>query len=124
MRARLGGILHSHVTMLRSALFELRRLKLVEEVDVQVRLVPFAPQMKLYILNNRVVLQGFYIPEEGTATLPDGEEIATYDAYGTGATLYPFRASADSTPEQAGVVRAARKFFNATWENLATRAAF
>ncbi|MEU2464345.1 GntR family transcriptional regulator [Streptomyces sp. NPDC012486] len=124
VRARLGGILHSHVTMLRSALFELRRLKLVEEVDVQVRLVPFAPQMKLYILNNRVVLQGFYIPEEGTATLPDGEEIATYDAYGTGATLYPFRASADSTPEQAGVVRAARKFFTATWENLATRAAF
>ncbi|WP_329039560.1 GntR family transcriptional regulator [Streptomyces sp. NBC_00178] len=124
VRARLGGILHSHVTMLRSALYELRRLKLVEEVDVQVRLVPFSPQMKLYILNNRVVLQGFYIPEEGTATLPDGEDVATYDAYGTGATLYPFRASADSTPEQAGVVRAARKFFDATWDNLATKAPF
>ncbi|MFE3515375.1 GntR family transcriptional regulator [Streptomyces sp. NPDC059166] len=124
VRARLGGILHSHVTMLRNALFELRRLKLVEEVDVQVRLVPFSPQMKLYILNNRVVLQGFYIPEEGIATLPDGEEVATYDAFGTGATLYPFRAAADSTPEQAGVVRAARKFFDATWENLATRATF
>jgi DNA-binding transcriptional ArsR family regulator len=121
VRERLGGILRSHVTMLRSALYELRRLRLVEEVDVEVRLVPFAPQMKLYILNNRVVLQGFYIPEEGTATLADGEEVATYDAYGTGATLYPFRASADSTPEQAGVVRAARKFFDATWDNLATK---
>ncbi|MEV2247616.1 hypothetical protein [Streptomyces sp. NPDC049970] len=64
------------------------------------------------------------IPEEGTATLPDGEDVATYDAYGTGATLYPFRASADSTPEQAGVVRAARKFFDATWDNLATKAPF
>ncbi|MEU8709290.1 GntR family transcriptional regulator [Streptomyces sp. NPDC048565] len=124
VRARLGGILHSHVTMLRSALFELRRLKLVEEVDVQVRLVPFAPQVKLYILNNRVVLQGFYIPEKGTATLPDGEEVETFDAYGTGATLYPFRASADSTPEQVGVVRATRKFFNATWDNLSTKALF
>ncbi|MEU9359365.1 winged helix-turn-helix domain-containing protein [Streptomyces sp. NPDC048301] len=124
VRARLGGILHSHVTMLRSALFELRRLGLVKEVVVQVRLVPFSPQVKLYILNNRVVLQGFYIPEEGIATLPDGEEVATYDAYGTGATLFPFRASADSTPEQAGVVRAVRRFFDATWDNLATKAAF
>ncbi|MEU9061132.1 GntR family transcriptional regulator [Streptomyces sp. NPDC048430] len=124
VRQRLGGILRSHVTMLRSALYELRRLKLVDEVSVQVRMVPFAPQMKLYILNNRVVLQGFYIPEEGTATLEDGEEVATYDAYGTGATLYPFRASADSTPEQAGVVRAARKFFDATWDNLATKVTF
>ncbi|MFE2057516.1 hypothetical protein [Streptomyces sp. NPDC059446] len=124
VRARLDWTLHSHVTMLRSALFELRRLKLVEKVDVQVRLVPFAPQLKLYILNNQVVLQGFYIPEEGAATLADGEEVVTYDAYGTGATLYPFRATADSTPEQVGVVRAARKFFNVTWENLATDAAF
>ncbi|MEU5657373.1 GntR family transcriptional regulator [Streptomyces sp. NPDC047737] len=124
VRQRLGGILRSHVTMLRSALYELRRLKLVEEVAVQVRVVPFAPQMKLYILNNRVVLQGFYVPEEGTATLEDGEEVATYDAYGTGATLYPFRASADSTPEQAGVVRAAKKFFDANWENLATKVTF
>ncbi|MEV6261227.1 winged helix-turn-helix domain-containing protein [Streptomyces sp. NPDC051784] len=124
VRARLGGILHSHVTMLRNALFELRRLRLVEEVDVQVRLVPFSPQVKLYILNNRVVLQGFYIPEEGVATLPDGEEVATYDAYGTGATLYPFRASADSTPEQAGVVRAARMFFDANWDALAAPADF
>ncbi|MET7369362.1 GntR family transcriptional regulator [Streptomyces sp. NPDC005566] len=124
VRERLGGILRSHVTMMRSALFELRRLKLVEEVDVQVRLVPFAPQLKLYILNNRVVLQGFYIPEEGTVALPDGEDVATYDAYGTGATLYPFRASADSTPEQAGVVRTARKFFDATWDNLATKIPF
>ncbi|MFJ8888036.1 GntR family transcriptional regulator [Streptomyces sp. NPDC102402] len=124
VRERLGGILLSHVTMLRSALYELRRLKLVEEVDVQVRLVPFSPQMKLYILNNRVVLQGFYIPEEGTATLADGEDVATYDAYGTGATLYPFRASADSTPQQAGVVRAAGQFFDATWDNLATKATF
>lgn len=124
VRARLGGILHSHVTVLRSALYELRRLRLVPKVDVQVRLVPFAPQVKLYILNNRLALQGYYIPEEGTATLADGEEVATYDAYGTGATLYPFRASADSTPEQAGVVRAARQFFDATWNNLATKATF
>lgn len=121
VRARLSGILHSHVTMLRSALVELRRPGLVEEVDVQVRLVPFAPQVKLYILNNQVVLQGFYIPEKGTATLRDGGKVETFDAYGTGATLYPYRASADSTPEQVGVVRAARKFFNATWDNLATR---
>ncbi|MET7547655.1 hypothetical protein ABZS94_17980 [Streptomyces sp. NPDC005500] len=85
---RLKGILQSHATMLREALFELRYQGFVPEVDVEVRLVPFAPQMKLYILNRRLALQGFYVTEEGTIPLPpDREEVAIYDAYGTGATL-------------------------------------
>jgi hypothetical protein len=88
--------------------------------------VAFAPQFKLYILNRRLALQGFYAPEEGTIILPsDGEEVAIFDAYGTGgATLFPFRAAADSTPEQAGIVHVAQHFFDSTWNSLATRADF
>ncbi|MFF3359092.1 hypothetical protein ACFYWN_42390 [Streptomyces sp. NPDC002917] len=44
------------------------------EVDVEVRLVPFAPQMKLYILNRRLALQGFYVTEEGAIPLPPDRE--------------------------------------------------
>ncbi|WP_299539555.1 GntR family transcriptional regulator [uncultured Streptomyces sp.] len=124
VRARLGSILHSHVTVLRSALYELRGRDAVPVVDVQVRLVRFSPQLKLYILNNRVVLQGFYVPEAGTAVLADGEAVAALDSYGNGATLYPFRAAADSTPQQVGVVRAARQFFESTWEHLGEKADF
>ncbi|WP_457492770.1 hypothetical protein [Streptomyces sp. P5_D11] len=93
VRRRLQGILQSHATMLREALFELRYQGFVPEVDVEVRLVPFAPQMKLYILNRPLALQGFYVTEEGTIQLPpDREEVAIYDAYGTGATLVLCRA--------------------------------
>ncbi|MGW8802480.1 GntR family transcriptional regulator [Streptomyces sp. NPDC055775] len=125
VRWRLKGILQSHATMLREALFELRYQGFVPEVDVEVRLVPFAPQMKLYILNRRLALQGFYVTEEGTIPLPpDREEVAIYDAYGTGATLFPYRASADSTPDQVGIVRTLQSFFDSNWDKLATRADF
>ena len=125
VRRRLKGILQSHATMLREALFELRYQGFVPEVDVEVRLVPFAPQMKLYILNRRLALQGFYVTEEGTIPLPpDREEVAIYDAYGTGATLFPYRASADATPDQAGIVRTFQAFFDSNWDKLATRADF
>ncbi|MGY5032435.1 GntR family transcriptional regulator [Streptomyces sp. 900116325] len=125
VRRRLKGILQSHATMLREALFELRYQGFVPEVDVEVRLVPFAPQMKLYILNRRLALQGFYVTEEGTIPLPpDREEVAIYDAYGTGATLFPYRASADSTPDQVGIVRTLQSFFDSNWDKLATRADF
>ncbi|MFJ3276541.1 GntR family transcriptional regulator [Streptomyces sp. NPDC086776] len=125
VRRRLKGILQSHATMLREALFELRYQGFVPEVDVEVRLVPFAPQMKLYILNRRLALQGFYVTEEGTILLPpDREEVAIYDAYGTGATLFPYRASADSTPDQVGIVRTFQAFFDSNWDRLATRVDF
>ncbi|MFE4921341.1 GntR family transcriptional regulator [Streptomyces sp. NPDC056661] len=125
VRRRLKGILQSHATMLQEALFELRYQGFVPEVDVEVRLVPFAPQMKLYILNRRLALQGFYVTEEGTIPLPpDREEVAIYDAYGTGATLFPYRASADSTPDQVGIVRTLQSFFDSNWDKLATRADF
>lgn len=85
--------------MLREALFELLYQGFVPEVEVEVRLVPFSPQMKLYILNRRLALQGLYVTEEGTIPLPpDREEVEIFDAYGTGATLFPYRASADATP--------------------------
>ncbi|MFC4608240.1 GntR family transcriptional regulator [Streptomyces maoxianensis] len=124
VRERLRGILQSHATMLRESLFELRNRGFVPEVSVDVRLVAFAPQLELCILNRRLALQGFYAAEEGTIRLPpDGEEVAIFDAYGTGAALFPYRA-ADSAPGQAGILHAAQEFFDSTWKSLATGADF
>lgn len=125
VRERLRGILQSHAIMLRESLYELRNRGFVPEVSVEVRLVPFAPQLKLYILNRRLALQGFYAIEEGTISLPpDGEEATIFDAYGTGATLFPYRAAADSTPEQSGIVHVAQEFFDSHWKYQAKRADF
>lgn len=123
VRQRMRGILTAHATILRESLYELRNRKLVQEVSVEVRLVPFSPQIKLYILNRRLALQGFYPPDLGNVTVaPGGEDVTILDAYGTGATLFPFRAAADSTPDQVGIVRQIQKFFENTWTHQATRA--
>ncbi|MGW1138892.1 GntR family transcriptional regulator [Streptomyces zhihengii] len=123
VRNRMHGILTAHATILRESLYELRNRKLVPEVSVEVRLVPFSPQIKLYILNRRLALQGFYPPDLGNVTVvPGGEEVTILDAYGTGATLFPFRAAGDSTPDQVGIVRQMQKFFENTWTHQATRA--
>jgi DNA-binding transcriptional regulator YhcF (GntR family) len=125
VRRRLRGILQAHASMLSQSLYELRDRGLVSEVSVEVRLVPFAPQLKLYILNRRLALQGFYPPELGTITVPpDSEEVTILDAYGTGATLFPFRAAADSTPEQVGIVRAFQFLFDSMWKHQAKEADF
>lgn len=125
VRERLGKILMSHVSMLGESLYELKKRDAVEEVKVEIGLVAFAPQVKLYILNKRLALQGFYVPEENTVTLSSGsEDVAIYDAYGTGATLFPFRSTADSTPDQVGIVQECRAFFDANWEKLAKKSLF
>jgi Transcriptional regulators len=127
VRDRFTRILQSHATMLRAALYELRSRRLVGHVDVQVRLMPSSPQIKLYILNRRLVLQGFYVPEEGMVALPpDSEDVAVLDTYGTGATLYPFRSRAvvDSAPQQPDIVRGAQEFFDCTWDKITTEADF
>ncbi|MEU3597498.1 winged helix-turn-helix domain-containing protein [Streptomyces sp. NPDC006798] len=114
VRTRLRGILQSHVTLLRSSLYELLDRGFVEEVSVETRLVPFSLQIKLYILNRRLALQGFYPPTEGTVRVPPNYDTVTIlDSYGTGASLFPFR---DSAPEQSGIVQAAQKYFDATWQ--------
>ncbi|MFE0422532.1 GntR family transcriptional regulator [Streptomyces sp. NPDC058953] len=118
VRTRLRGILQSHVTLLRSSLYELLDRGFVEEVSVETRLVPFSLQIKLYILNRRLALQGFYPPTEGTVRVPPNYDTVTIlDSYGTGASLFPFR---DSAPEQTGIVQAAQKYFDETWQRMGT----
>lgn len=69
------------------------------------------------------MLQGFYVTEEGTIPLPpDRDVVAIYDAYGAGA-LFPYRASADSAPDQVGIVHTSQAF-ESNWDKLATCADF
>ncbi|MER7727868.1 winged helix-turn-helix domain-containing protein [Streptomyces sp. NPDC096323] len=125
VRQRLKAILQSHATMFQEALFELQRCDPAPEVDVEVRVVPFAPQMKLYILNRSLALQGFYVVDVGSIPLPPGrEEVEIYDAYGTGATLFPYRvatAAKASGSGQRDIVQECQAFFDSYWNHQATR---
>ncbi|HEY9330870.1 MAG TPA: winged helix-turn-helix domain-containing protein [Streptomyces sp.] len=125
VRQRLKSILQSHATMFQEALFELQRCDPAPDVDVEVRVVPCSPQIKLYILNRSLALQGFYVVDVGSIPLPPGrEEVRIYDAYGAGATLFPYRVA--TTPEPAGsgprdIVQECQAFFDALWNTKATR---
>lgn len=122
VRQRLKAILQSHASMFKEALYELQRCTPVPEVEFEVRVVPFSPQVKLYILNRHLALQGFYVPDVGTIQLlPDREEVGIYDAYGAGATLFPYRASHDDAENRHGVVQRCQAFFDSNWKYLAAK---
>ncbi|MCX5141747.1 winged helix-turn-helix domain-containing protein [Streptomyces sp. NBC_00338] len=125
VRQRLKSILQSHATMFQEALFELQRCDPAPEVDVEVRVVPCSPQMKLYILNRSLALQGFYVVDVGSIPLPPGrEEVRIYDAYGTGATLFPYRVAATAKTAGSGqrdIVQECQAFFDSYWNHQATR---
>ncbi|MEV0578246.1 GntR family transcriptional regulator [Streptomyces sp. NPDC050392] len=124
VRQRLKAILRGHAVMFREALFELQRCDPAPEVDVEVRVVPCSPQMKLYILNRSLALQGFYVVDVGRIPLPPGrEEVRIYDAYGTGATLFPYRAAAAAKTAGSGqrdIVQECQAFFDSYWNHQAT----
>lgn len=130
IRNRLGGILRSHASMLRESLFELQRRGAVAEVEVKIRLVPFSPQMKLYIINKHLVLQAPYVVQENAVFLSrDAANVPIFDSYGTtGSPLYPYRSSLDSAgagaAEADGIVQQYQAFFDSNWKHLAKKANF
>ncbi|WP_405797613.1 GntR family transcriptional regulator [Streptomyces sp. NBC_01506] len=130
---RLQGILFRSVSQIRQALFDLQAKGLVSEVTVEVRVVSWIPDFKLYILNGNLALQGLYeITEHDVMWEKTGEVMTIKDAIGLGSAslLHPYRAGADSPPDsdsassRLGFVGRAQKFFDSRWEHLAAEAEF
>ena len=115
---RLRGKTRLHVGSLRDALLDLRYLGLVPEVSVRVRSVPVTPLSKLYLLNRREALHGFYRVVERPVAI-GGEEEVILDALGTGATLFrEIRDESDPTSRQSIFVETAQRWFDSLWEYL------
>ncbi|MEU4350084.1 GntR family transcriptional regulator [Streptomyces sp. NPDC023838] len=119
---RVRGIQDTCFRLLRHSLYGLKAAGRVAEVSVERRYMPQLPDVKLYILNRRVVLQAFYEVEEHDVALDTGEVITITDLMGLGrsAELHPFCASVDSEPSDADLVRRARAFFDSRWEYWGT----
>ncbi|MCX4824056.1 winged helix-turn-helix domain-containing protein [Streptomyces sp. NBC_01142] len=101
---------------LRHELRTLKRQRLVPAVSVQIRTVRLTPTSKMYLLNNDLLLEGYYTLEETDPDPVEGEEQegTTLNSLGLGATLFPY-----SKPDQALKVETAQSFFDSYWDLLA-----
>ncbi|MFJ6431936.1 hypothetical protein [Streptomyces sp. NPDC091416] len=105
-----------------AAVFELQRCDPASEVDVEVRVVPFSPQMKLYILNRSLALQGLCLPVAGALLLPpDNEEAGDLRRVRDGSDPLSVPSPLNEAEDGRGVVQQSQDFFDPTWNYLATR---
>ncbi|MCX2927544.1 winged helix-turn-helix domain-containing protein [Streptomyces sp. NEAU-W12] len=87
------------------------------DVHVRFRALPFTPPMKLYLLNGREALLGYYLlarreEEWGTQTLD------MYDALGSQSLLFSFAQQAGRRDQ--AFVEESQKWFDALWETITT----
>ncbi|GGK18794.1 GntR family transcriptional regulator [Streptomyces camponoticapitis] len=115
---RLRRITERHTDSLRAALEDLRTEKLVNQVDVEVRTVPFTPTFKLYLLNKTQALHGLYLLVERAMRLDDGEEVNALDVLGLGATLFHYAKDQDLESQGSLFVDSAQTWFNKHWAML------
>lgn len=81
----------------------------VDRVNVEIKEVPITPVFKVYLVNERQVLMGYYAVKPRSVDFK-GEELAIYDVDGLGVSLYP----------QGPVQRTATKaWFESLWETIA-----
>lgn len=119
---RLRQIVKSSAYGVISTVRSLQMEGLVPSVDAQAKEVPITPTEKLYLLNHREVLKGYYVVEQRSIPLPakDGgdEDVAVYDILGLSATL--FRHVATSPGIQGTmIVEASRVWFDSLWSTIA-----
>lgn len=120
---RLRKIMERQAYSVIDAVQALRIEGLVPSVEAEVREVPITPIEKLYILNGREVLKGYYRVAKFPIPLPKRggggrEDVAVYDVRGLDATL--FRHVAMRPGEQgAMIVEETRAWFNSLWTTIA-----
>jgi DNA-binding transcriptional regulator YhcF (GntR family) len=103
---------------LHDAVAEVRIRGLIPDVQLEFRIVPMTPQVKIYIINGTEALRGWYEVIEAPVLLPvdseagDGEmeEVMIYDLMGVDAALIP---------QQPAAVATAQRWFDSIWNTIA-----
>ncbi|WP_189214543.1 MULTISPECIES: winged helix-turn-helix domain-containing protein [Streptomyces] len=96
----------------------MRRIRAESGIDARavLRLLPFTPPVKLFVLNGRVALLGYYRVGRHTKHLPSGEA-EVYDAWGKQSLL--FRFEGEAAGRDTAFVEQSQIWFDALWETIA-----
>ncbi|MDJ0345072.1 GntR family transcriptional regulator [Streptomyces sp. H10-C2] len=116
---RLRHLVSAHAITLRSTFDGLSELGLVPDLSVMLRSVPITPVVKLYLINGRTALNGYYQVLERRISY-EGEFIDIYDVLGLDAILFSYQYDendADSRGSQ--FVRESQKWFDSLWSTIA-----
>lgn len=113
---RLRQLVHSHALTFQNKLAELADLDLVPDVSVEIRSVPITPVQKLYVLNGKEALSGYYNVIKRAVTYGD-ETMEIFDVLGLQATLFHY----SDTDGQYGAdyVKQSLEWFDSYWSTLA-----
>jgi hypothetical protein len=115
-RARAHRTITRHAHAILDAVYELARLGLIEQADVQIRAHPCPPLFKLYVLNGEDVFFGFYPIVKQQIPLASGvREI--YDLMGKDAVVFHHSVHSEQ-PADKTYVEQARSWFDAMWETV------
>ncbi len=99
--------------------YNLGSLRSTHGIDVQIsfRALPFTPPIKLYLLNEKEALLGYYVLDEREEEY-ESQTLEMYDALGSQSVLFAFLKQAGQ--RDAAFVEESQKWFNALWETITT----
>lgn len=117
-RNRMRRISERHIYALSDSVAELAEMGLVPIANVEVRVTPTVPPLKLYIINHTHVFFGYYPVQEHVIEL-GGEKTAMWDFMGKDATLMHFVAEQDDESAPAEMVRKSADWFENIWGSIA-----
>lgn len=100
---------------------DLQNVGLIKSSSIEIRMHGIPPVHKVFILNETEVFFGFYPIEESTVSLDNGDRIKIFDPSGTATDLLYFSKTGEESTQGAMVVENLRKWFNSTWDTIATR---
>ncbi|MFD6417596.1 GntR family transcriptional regulator [Streptomyces sp. NPDC060194] len=121
LTARMHALVKRHSESVRDTLLDLQDRGLVREVDVQIRYVPVTPTSKVYLINGKHGLMGFYDIERRPIRVSgdDGDELVdALDVLGFGSTLLHFFREPAEASVGRKFVDAAQRWFESHWMHL------
>lgn len=116
---RLRQLSRAHRTALRSTFTGLSELRPEIKVSVEFRALPVTPLQKLYLINRRLALSGFYPVKTHPVTFGDGQRDDIYDVIGLRSVLFVHRTDpAEPASRDSLFVAEAQAWFDSLWSTI------
>ena len=116
----LRWLIRTYAGHLQDTLYKLREEKIVPEVTVEIRCLPYLPTEKRYVINSTLVLTGYYYLRTYEVTNLDGTAMPIKGLYADD-LLFPTVLNRDDSPHDEALFCQVQRSFNTQWAGLATR---
>lgn len=116
---RLRQLSRAHGIALRSTFTGLSELRPEVKVSVEFRALPVTPLQKLYLINRRLALSGFYLVQKHPVTFGDGQRDEIYDVIGLRSILFAHRTDpAEPESRDSLFVAESQSWFDSLWSTI------